>query len=85
MRFVIVNGLPYILGKSGNTYSCRWDDLGFTPGPRVDLPSVPDVTYSEISILAQCAGHLDSIGKADEDEKKAAKRKKKASKGGDDQ
>lgn len=63
-KFVIVNGLPYLYAD-GKTYAVRWDEKGFTVGAEVELTSVPSVTYSEISIKAKCAGHLDSIGKAE--------------------
>lgn len=81
-RFVIVDGLPYLLAE-GKTYSCRWDEKGFTPGAEVQLASVPDVTHSELAILAQCAGKLDSIGpatepKAEGEKKQAAPKTKKA-------
>lgn len=59
-RFIIVHGLPYLYAN-GKTYSVRWDEKGFTVGAEVKLASVPAVTYSELSVLAQCAGHLDSI------------------------
>ena len=59
-RFVIVDGLPYLLAN-GKTYSVRWDDMGFTVGAEVELTSVPTRTYSELSVLAKCADHLDSI------------------------
>lgn len=59
-RFVIVNGLPYLFAD-GKTYSVRWDEMGFTVGAEVELASVPDRTYSELSVLAKCTGHLDSI------------------------
>lgn len=72
-RFVIVDGLPYLYAN-GKTYAVRWDDKGFTVGAEVKLASVPSVTYSELSVKAKCAGHLDSI-KA---EKPASKGKKKA-------
>ncbi len=71
-RFVIVDGLPYLLAN-GKTYKVRWDDKGFTVGAEVKLASVPSVTYCELSIKAKCAGKLDSIGK--EAPKKAAKKK----------
>lgn len=76
-RFVIVDGLPYLYAN-GKTYTVRWDDKGFTVGAEVKLASVPDVTYSELSIMAQCAGHLDSIGAV---EKPKATAKKKTAKG----
>lgn len=59
-RFVIVNELPYLYAH-GKTYSVRWDEAGFTVGTEVELASVPDRTYSELSIKAKCANHLDSI------------------------
>lgn len=59
-RFVIVDGLPYLLAN-GNTLSVRWDEKGFTVGAEVKLASVPARTYSELSVLAKCTGHLDSI------------------------
>lgn len=60
MRFVIVDGLPFLLAN-GKTYSVRWDEKGFTVGAEVEMASVPAVTFSELSVLAKCAGHLDSI------------------------
>lgn len=59
-RFVIVDGLPYLLAH-GKTYSVRWDEKGFTVGAEVELASVPARTFSELSVRAKCAGHLDSI------------------------
>lgn len=59
-RFVIVDGLPYLLAN-GKTYSVRWDEKGFTVGAEVELVSVPARTFSELSVLAKCADHLDSI------------------------
>lgn len=61
-RFVIVDGLPYLL-TGGKTYAVRWDENGFTIGTEVKCASVPDVTFSEVSILAKCTV-LDSIGAA---------------------
>lgn len=60
-EFIIVDGLPYLFAN-GKTYAVRWDEEGFTVGAEVKLASVPDVTYSELSITAKCAGNLDSIG-----------------------
>ena len=59
-RYVIVDGLPYLLAN-GKTYSVRWDEKGRTVGAEVELASVPARTFSELSVLAKCAGHLDSI------------------------
>lgn len=59
-RFVIVHGLPYLLAH-GKTYSVRMGEIGFTVGAEVMLTSVPARTYSELSVRAKCAGHLDSI------------------------
>ena len=72
-RFVIVDGLPFLLAH-GKTYAVRWDEKGFTVGAEVKLASVPTVTFSEISILAKCAGKLDSIGETP----KAGRKKKTA-------
>ena len=77
-RFVIVDGLPY-LSDRGKYYAVRWDEKGFTVGAEVELPSAPEVTHSELAILAQCAGNLDSIG----DNKPKAGRKKDAKEAGD--
>ena len=60
-RFIIVNGLPYLYAD-GKAYAVRWDSAGFTVGAEVKLKSTPAVTYSELSIKAQCANKLDSIG-----------------------
>lgn len=59
-RYVIVDGLPYLLAN-GKTYTVRWDEMGYTVGAEVKLASVPARTYSELSVLAKCADHLDSI------------------------
>lgn len=61
-RFIIVDGLPYLFA-GGKTYAVRWDEKGFTVGAEVNLASVPSspVTYSDLSIKAKCAGHLNSI------------------------
>lgn len=60
-KFIIVDGLPYLYAN-GKAYAVRWDEKGFTVGAEVEITSVPSVTYSELSIKAKCAGHLDSIG-----------------------
>ena len=59
-RFVIIDGLPYLYAD-GKTYAVRWNSEGFTVGAEAKFDSVPDVTYSEISVKAKCAGNLDSI------------------------
>lgn len=59
-RFIIVDGLPYLYAD-GKAYAVRWDEKGFTVGAEVKMASVPEVTYSELSIMAKCAGNLDSI------------------------
>ena len=61
-RFVIVDGLPFLYAN-GKTFAVRWDEAGFTVGAEAKLASVPAVLYTELSIKAKCAGHLDSIGK----------------------
>lgn len=62
-RFVIIDGLPFLY-SNGKTYSVRWDDAGFTVGAEVEKASVPDRTYSDLSIKAKCS-ILDSIGKSE--------------------
>ena len=59
-RFVIVDGLPYLLAH-GKTYAVRWDDKGFTVGMEVEMASIPSVTHGELGIKAKCAGRLNSI------------------------
>lgn len=59
-RFIIVDGLPFLYAN-GKAYAVRWDDKGFTVGAEVEIASVPTNTFSELSIKAKCAGHLDSI------------------------
>ena len=85
-RYIIVNGLPYLYA-GGRAYAVRWDAAGFTVGAEIKLKTAPAKTYNELSIKAQCAGNLDSIGAAPEAEpeaKKATKgRKKQATAGGD--
>lgn len=61
-KFVIVDGLPFLLAH-GKTFAVRLNKVGFTVGPEVEMASVPAVTYSEVSIRAKCAGHLDSISR----------------------
>lgn len=85
-RFIIVDGLPYLLAKDGKIYAVRWDDNGFTVGTEVNIASVPDETYSELSVKAKCAACLDSItvdkkvdseAKYHQEGKKPVSRKKK--------
>lgn len=59
-KFIIVDGLPYLLAN-GKVYCVRWDESGFTVGAEAEMASVPDRTFSELSIKAKCAGRLDSI------------------------
>lgn len=60
MRFVIVDGLPYLY-EGGKAYKCRFDDEGFTPTQEeIELNNIPAEVYSELEIKAQCAC-LDSI------------------------
>ena len=68
-RFVIVDGLPYLL-DNGKTYAVRWDENGFTVGAEVELASVPAITHFELAIKAKCAGCLDSIAKHTEQPEK---------------
>lgn len=65
-RFIIVDGLPYLYAN-GKAYAVRWDEKGFTVGAEVELTSVPAVSYSEVSVKAKCAGHLDSIGDTEQE------------------
>lgn len=74
--FIIVEGLPYLYAN-GRAYSIRWDKAGFTVGAEVKLASAPTVTYSELSVTAKCAGHLDSIA-PNEGTPTAKKARKKA-------
>lgn len=60
-KFIIVDSLPYLLAN-GKVYSVRWDESGFTVGAEVEMASVPNRTYSELSIKAKCTANLDSIG-----------------------
>lgn len=67
MRFVIADGLPFLL-HNGKTYAVRWDENGFKVGAEVKLASVPAVTYSELSVKAKIPHSLDSIGKEEQPE-----------------
>lgn len=67
MRFVIADGLPYLL-HNGKTYAVRWDEKGFTVGAEVKLASVPAVTLSELSVKAKYPHALDSIGTQEQPE-----------------
>lgn len=75
-RYIIAEGLPYLLADDGKIYAVRWDAQGYTVGAEVKLASVPEVTFSELSIKAKCADHLDSIGAAAEEKPKASRKKK---------
>lgn len=59
-RFIIMDGLPYLYAD-GKAFAVRWDDEGFTVGAEVKITSAPDAVYNELSIMAKCAGKLDSI------------------------
>ena len=65
-RFIIVDGLPYLYAE-GKAYCVRWDSVGFTVGEEIELKSTPARIYNELSIKAQCASRLDSIGADPED------------------
>ena len=65
-RFIIVDGLPYLFDK-GKAFAVRWDEKGFTVGAEVELTEAPSAVFNEISILAKCAGNLDSIQEEAED------------------
>lgn len=64
-RFVISDGLPYLLAK-GKVYSVRFDADGFTVGEVVDKAISPYPLYTAREILAKCAVP-DSIGGQDND------------------
>ena len=72
-KFIIVDGLPYLYANK-KAYAVRWDEKGFTVGAEVKISSVPSVTYSELSIKAKCAWHLDSIGAERKSESKGRKK-----------
>lgn len=61
-RYIIVDGKPYLYHE-GKAYAVRFDDKGLTVSKEVKFPSVPAVTYSELSVRAKCKV-LDSIGEA---------------------
>ena len=73
-RFVIVDGLPYLLAH-GKTYSVRMGEIGYTVGAEVKMASVPARTFSELSVRAKCADHLDSILAPGATQDKGRKRK----------
>lgn len=68
-RFIIVDGLPYLFAN-GKAYRVRWNSAGFTVGAEIELKSAPTKVYNELSIKAQCANNLDSIGAEPEPEAK---------------
>ena len=74
-RFIIVDGLPYLYAD-GKAFAVRWDEKGFTVGAEVELTEAPDVTYSEISILAKCHECLNSIDPDAEGQKEQAEGEK---------
>ena len=74
-RFIVMNGLPYLYDK-GKVYSVRWDDEGFTVGSEVEMASEPSEIFSELSVKAQCAEHLDSIGKAEKPMARTSRKRK---------
>ena len=54
MRFVIVDGLPYLYAE-GKAYKCRFDEAGFTPTQEeIELNDIPAEVFSELEIEAQC-------------------------------
>lgn len=65
MRFVIADGLPYLL-HNGKTYAFRVEETGYTVGAEVKLASVPTQTLSLLSLRAKYPHALDSIGKQEE-------------------
>lgn len=85
MRFVIVDGLPYLL-HNGKTYAVRRDEKGFTVGAEVKMASVPAVTLSELSVRAKYPNGFDSIdtnvrtAKAEQEEEPPKKQPEKARK-----
>lgn len=62
-RFIIIDGLPYLYAN-GKAFAVRWDSEGFTVGAEVEMKAAPTKIYTELSIKAQCANCLDSIGAA---------------------
>ncbi|WP_425756242.1 hypothetical protein ACPW7J_02205 [Ihubacter sp. rT4E-8] len=64
-RFIIVDGLPYLYAD-GKAYAVRWNEEGFTVGAEVEIAEAPTNIYSELSILAKCAGNLNSIDQEDQ-------------------
>ena len=54
VRFYIIDGLPYLIGCNGDTFTVRLNDDGYTVGEKVTLPEIPTVTYSELSVRAKC-------------------------------
>ena len=67
MRFVIADGLPYLL-HDGKTYAFRDEGVGYTVGAEVKLASVPTQTLSLLSLRAKYPHALDSIGKQEQPE-----------------
>lgn len=74
MRFVVVDGLPYLYAD-GKTFACRFDEKGLTIGTEVELASVPDHRLIEQEVFAKCEC-LDSM----KEKPKTTGRKKAAEK-----
>ena len=53
-RFVIVDGLPYLLAN-GKAYTVRFDAEGFTMGEVVNKTISPYPLFTATEILAKCA------------------------------
>lgn len=70
MRFIIVDGLPYLYTHE-KVYSVKFTDIGLTVGAEVKLASVPDITYAEASVKAKCKC-LNSIDVPKKSRKKTA-------------
>ena len=74
-RYIIIDGLPYLYAD-GKAFAVCWNNNGFTVGAEIKLKTVPTRTYNELSIKAQCANCLDSIGAAIEPEQPKNRKKK---------
>lgn len=65
MRFVIADGLPFLL-HNGKTYAVCIGEKSLQVGAEVKLASVPEETYSLLSVRAKFPHALDSIGKQEQ-------------------